>query len=121
MFREEPVLHPDDQPEPDEAGPWIQIIVISTIGWILLFSLDWLFLVEGTFVWATVRIGYTFFCAPLAAAGVLQDTRALAVRNITVGPIKWIYAIVILLAPPVVIGYALHRWWLTKNHSCNSD
>lgn len=113
MFDSTPVLHPDDEPAPDEDGPWLTILVVSGVAWLALATLDWRLLSEGTVVWATVKNLYTLLLAPLAAAALLQDTRALGVVGVEVGPLKWLYTAVALLFPPVGAVYVLHRRALT--------
>ena len=112
VFDRDPVLHPDDRPEPDEDGPWLSILALALCGWVLLVALDRTLLVEGTFLWATVRIGYTLICAPLIAAALLQDSRALATDGIKIGRSIWLYAIASLVFAPVSIAYLGHRHYL---------
>jgi hypothetical protein len=103
------VLHPDDRPETDESGPWVAVLVAATLAWVPLAAVDWRLLVEGTLVWATVRSVYTLLLAPLAAAALVQDTRALAAGGGEVGRTRWGYALVALAFPPVAAVYLLHR------------
>ncbi|WP_142857006.1 hypothetical protein [Salinigranum halophilum] len=109
MFDPEPVRHPDDEPERDEAGPWLAILAGCAAVWVALALVDWRLLSEGTFLWATAKSLYTLVLAPLAAAALLQDTRALGVDGIEVGPLKWAYAAVALFFPPVGGLYLFHR------------
>ena len=109
MLNTDPVLHPDDRSDADESGPWLAILVASTLAWVVLAVVDWQFLSAGTFAWATVRSLYTLLLAPLAAAALLQDTRALRADGSAFGPAKWAYAAVALLFPPVGALYLCHR------------
>ena len=112
VFDRDPVLHPDDRPEPDEDGPWLSILALALCGWLLFVALDRTILVEGTVLWATVRIGYTLICAPLVAAALLQDSRALATDGIEIGRSVWLYAIASLVFAPISIAYLGHRHYL---------
>ena len=105
----DPVVHPEDRTEPDESGPWLALLVAAAAAWVPLALLDWRLLVEGTLVWATVRSVSTLLLAPLAAAALLQDTRALGVAGVEVGRAKWAYALATLLVPPVAAVYLGHR------------
>jgi TRAP-type C4-dicarboxylate transport system permease large subunit len=110
VYDSEPIRHPDDIPDaPDEAGPWLALLAASTVAWVVFVLLEWRLLVDGTFVWATVRSLSTLILAPLAAAALLQDTRALGIDGVEVGPLKWAYAAVALLFPPVGGLYLCHR------------
>jgi hypothetical protein len=120
VFRNEPALHPEDR-ETDESGPWLPILVASTVGWLALFALDYRLLSEGTLLWATVKSLYTLILAPLAAAALLQDTRYLGVEGIEVGPTKWAYALVAVVAPPVGAVYLAHRYWLVRTSPIDLD
>jgi hypothetical protein len=114
VFRNEPARHPEDR-ETDESGPWLAILVASAAGWLALFALDWRLLAEGTVLWATVKSLYTLILAPLAAAALVQDTRYLGVEGIEIGPVKWAYALVAVVVPPVGAVYLGHRYWLVSN------
>ncbi len=120
MFRNEPVLHPEDR-ETDESGPWLPILVASAVAWLALFALDYRLLSEGTFLWATVKSLYTLILAPLAAAALLQDTRFLGVEGIEVGPAKWAYALIAVIVPPIGAVYLAHRHWLVSNSPVDLD
>jgi hypothetical protein len=109
VFDPDPVRHPDDEPDPDEDGPWLVLLVSCTVVWVALALVDWRLLSEGTFLWATAKSLYTLVVAPLAAAALLQDTRALGVDGVEVGPLKWAYAGVALFFPPVGGLYLCHR------------
>ena len=110
MFDSDPVLHPEDRPDADdEAGPWLAILVVATVAWAALATLDWRFLSEGTVLWATVRSLYALIFAPLAAAALVQDTRMLGLDDVEFGRVKWLYAGVALLFPPVCVVYLLDR------------
>jgi hypothetical protein len=110
VFDAPPVPHPEDRPdETDESGPWLPILAAAVVGWALLVALDYRLLTEGTFAWATVRSAYTLLLAPLAAAALVQDTRALGVAGVTIGRVRWVYAGVALLFPPVSVVYLVHR------------
>jgi hypothetical protein len=102
-------LHPDDRPDTEESGPWLTILAASALAWLVLAAVDWQFLPAGTFAWATVRSLYTLLLAPLAAAALLQDTRALRANGSEIGPSKWAYAAVALLFPPIGALYLCHR------------
>jgi drug/metabolite transporter (DMT)-like permease len=106
-----PTLHPEDRPDADEAeaGPWVVLLLASVAVWAALVVVDRRLLVEGTFLWATVRSLYTLVLAPLAAAALVQDTRELGVDGVEVGPLKWAYAAVALVFPPVGGLYLGHR------------
>jgi hypothetical protein len=108
VFRTDPAVHPEDR-ETDESGPWLPILVVSAVGWIALFALDYRLLTEGTFLWATVKSLSTLILAPLAAAALLQDTRYLGTEGIEVGPTKWLYALIAVGFPPVGAVYLVHR------------
>ncbi|SFR47575.1 hypothetical protein SAMN04487947_1870 [Halogeometricum rufum] len=111
MNRSDPsdaVLHPEDR-ERDESGPWRALFLTGAFAWTLLAVLDWRVLQSGTFLWATVRSAYTLLLAPLSAAALLQDTRALAAAGVEFGRAKWVYAAVALFFPPVCVAYLLHR------------
>jgi hypothetical protein len=110
VFDSDPALHPDDRPdEPDESGPWLPLLAASTVGWVVLAACDWWLLSEGTLLWATVRSLYTLVLAPVTAATLVQDTRALGVDGVEIGPLKWAYAAVALVFPPVGGLYLGHR------------
>ena len=112
MFDTDPPLHPEDRPsteDRDETGPWLALLAASGVAWVVLALVDWQVLAEGTFLWATARSLYTLVLAPLAAAALLQDTRALGIDGVEVGPLKWLYAAVALLFPPVGGVYLCHR------------
>jgi hypothetical protein len=109
VLNPDPVLHPEDRPDTDESGPWLGLLVASALAWALLAFLDWRVLSTGTFVWATVRSLYTLLLAPLAAAALVQDTRAPRADGSEIGPTKWAYAAVALLFPPVGALYLCHR------------
>ena len=110
MFDADPVLHPEDRPDAaDEAGPWLAILAAATVGWVALAVVDWRLLSGGTFLWATVRSVYVLLLAPLAAAALLQDTRVLALDDVDFGRLKWLYAGVALVFPPVAALYLAHR------------
>ena len=110
MYDSEPIRHPEDISDAtDEAGPWLALLAASTVAWVVFVLLEWRLLVDGTFVWATVRSLSTLILAPLATAALLQDTRALGIDGVEVGPLKWAYAAVALLFPPVGGLYLCHR------------
>lgn len=109
MLNPDPVLHPDDRHDADESGPWLTVLAASTLAWVVFAVVDWWALSEGTFVWATIRSLYTLLLAPLAAAALLQDTRALRADGSEIGPSKWAYAAVALLFPPIGTLYLCHR------------
>jgi hypothetical protein len=116
VFDTEPVLHPDDAPDAsDEAGPWLALLVGSAIVWTALVLVEWRLLTEGTFVWATLKNVSTLLLAPLAAAVLLQDTRALGTDGVEFGPLKWGYAAVALFFPPIGGVYLCHRWLLVES------
>jgi hypothetical protein len=102
------VLHPEDR-ERDESGPWRALLLGGALAWTLLAVLDWRVLQPETFLWATVRSAYTLLLAPLSAAALVQDTRALAADGVAFGRVKWAYAAVALFFPPVCVAYLLHR------------
>jgi hypothetical protein len=114
-------LHPDDRPDPDESGPWIAVLVAATLAWLPLAVVDWRLLVEGTVVWATVRSVTTLVLAPLSAAALVQDSRALAVDGVAVGRATWGYALVALAFPPVAAVYLLHRAVLVGRSDRDAD
>jgi hypothetical protein len=120
VFRNEPVLHPEDR-ETDESGPWLPILVASAVAWLALFALDYRLLSEGTFLWATVKSLYTLILAPLAAAALLQDTRYLGTEGIEVGRVKWGYALVAVVVPLIGAVYLAHRYWLVSNSPVDLD
>jgi hypothetical protein len=110
VFDSEPVLHPDDTPDAaDESGPWLALLVASVVVWTALSLVEWRLLTEGTFLWATLKNVSTLLFAPLSAAVLLQDTRALGVGGVEFGPLKWAYAAVALFFPPVGGVYLCHR------------
>jgi hypothetical protein len=110
VFDPEPVRHPDDRPDgADERGPWLALLGASALAWVALVACDLWLLSPGTLLWATVRSLSTLILAPLAAAALLQDTRALGVGGVEVGPSKWLYAAVALVFPPVGGLYLGHR------------
>lgn len=112
---DEPVLHPDDRPESEtEAGPWLAILVGSVLAWCALATLDWRLLTDGTFLWATVRNTYVLVLSPLAAASLVQDTRALGTEGVEFGRWRWLYGVVTLAFPPVCAVYLVHRYALTS-------
>jgi hypothetical protein len=110
----DPVVHPEDRDPPDESGPWIPLLIGAAVVWVPLALADWRLLTDGTFLWATVRTVATLLVAPLSAAALLQDTRALGVAGIEVGRPKWVYALVAVVFPPVAAVYLLHRRWLRR-------
>jgi hypothetical protein len=57
----------------------------------------------------------TLLVAPLTAAVLLQDTRALGVDGAEFGPLKWAYAAVALVFPPVSGVYLCHRRLLVSS------
>jgi hypothetical protein len=113
--RTKTALHPDDREEPDESGPWLPILVGAALVWIPLAVADWRLLADGTLLWATVKSTYTLVLAPLAAAALLQDTRALGTDGVEVGWPKWLYALVAVGFPPVAGVYLLHRRLLCRS------
>jgi hypothetical protein len=121
VFDPDPVLHPDDTEDADEAGPWLAVLATSAVVWVVLVLADWRLLSEGTFVWATIRSLSTLVVAPLAAAALLQDTRALGVDGVEVGALKWAYAAVALFFPPVGGLYLWHRHVLVGRRSTALD
>jgi hypothetical protein len=102
-------LHPDDR-ETDESGPWVALLVGSVVAWVCLVGFESALLETGTFLWATVRSAATLVFAPVAAASLLQDTRALETRGTELGRVKWLYAGVALVFPPASVVYLGHRW-----------
>ncbi|WP_318569854.1 hypothetical protein [Salinigranum marinum] len=121
MFDSDPVLHPDDTEDADETGPWLAVLAASAVVWVALAVVDWRLLSEGTFVWVTVRSLATLVFAPLAAAALLQDTRALGVDGVEVGPVKWAYTAVALFFPPVSGLYLCHRHLLVERRATALD
>jgi TRAP-type C4-dicarboxylate transport system permease large subunit len=121
VFDPDPVHHPDDEPDRDERGPWLRILAVSAVVWVALALVEWRLLSEGTFLWATAKSLYTLVLAPLAAAALLQDTRALGVDGVEVGPVKWAYAAVALFFPPVGGLYVYHRRVLAGRGSPSPD
>ena len=121
MFDADPVLHPDDAEDTDETGPWLVVFAVSAAVWVALAVVDWRLLSEGTFVWATIRSLATLVFAPLAAAALVQDTRALGVDGVEIGPLKWAYAAVALFFPPVGGLYLCHRHVLVGRRSTALD
>jgi hypothetical protein len=117
----DPVVHPEDREERDESGPWLAILVGATLAWLPLAALDWRLLVEGTFVWATVRSVSTLLLAPLAAAALVQDARALDADGVEVGWPTWVYALVALVFPPVSAAYLGHRYVLVRDGDDATD
>ena len=109
MFDVDPVLHPDDAPDMDEAGPWLALLVVSVLVWTAFSLVEWRLLSDGTLLWATAKNFSTLLFAPLTAAVLLQDTRALGVDGVEFGPLKWLYAGVALFFPPVGGVYLCHR------------
>jgi hypothetical protein len=107
--RAEPVVHPEDREPPDEDGPWLAVLALATLAWVPLALVDWRLLTEGTLLWATVRSLATLVLAPLAAAALLQDTRALAAEGLDVGRLRWLYAGGTLVVPPAAAAYLCHR------------
>jgi hypothetical protein len=116
VFDADPVLHPDDAPDADEAGPWLALLVASVLVWTAFSFVEWRLLADGTFLWATVRNLTTLLLAPLTAAVLVQDSRALGVDGVEVGTSKWLYAGVALFFPPVGGVYLCHRHLLVGRH-----
>lgn len=116
-----PVVHPEDREPPDESGPWIPLLVGAAVAWVPLALADWRLLTDGTFLWATVRTVATLLVAPLSAAALLQDTRALGTEGVEVGRPKWVYALVAVVFPPVAAVYLVHRRWLRRRADDPSD
>ena len=75
----------------------------------MLFAVDRI-LTDGTLLWATVRSLRTLVLAPVAAAALYQDTRALDGRDVDVGWLRFGYALAALLVPPTALGYLLYRY-----------
>ncbi|WP_284013550.1 hypothetical protein [Halobaculum litoreum] len=104
------MLHPEDRPDPaDGTGPWTAALLAGTLAWVALALVEWRYLAPGTSPWALVRSAYTLVVAPGVAAVLLHDAR---VRDATVGgvgAVRWLYALVALVFPPVSVGYLLHR------------
>ena len=94
-------------------GPWLRVIALATTGWIVLFALDWILLAAGTPAAAAVGFTHRYLVAPLATAAILLDALSLGERGVvTLGWLKWMYALAALLAPPVAVVYYAHREWM---------
>lgn len=111
--RDGPVRHPDDREPTDHEGPWLAVLGAVAVGWTLLFVLDRTLLTGGTLLWATVRSLRSLVLAPVAAAALYQDTRALDGRGVDVGWLRFGYALAALLVPPTALGYLLYRYTRT--------
>jgi hypothetical protein len=111
MVGDDPVLHPEDRAAEAEKheGPWLAVLAAAVVGWTVLATLDRTLLTRGTFLWATVRSLHALILAPVAAAALYQDTRALDTRGVDFGPVRYGYALGALVAPPVAVVYLLHR------------
>jgi hypothetical protein len=109
--RGEPAVHPEDREPTDEDGPWLAVLALATLAWVPLALADWRLLTAGTLLWATVRSLSTLVLAPLAAAALLGDVRALdaAPDRSPVGRVRWLYAGCTLVVPPVAVVYLGHR------------
>lgn len=111
MFGDDPVLHPEDRTDEAERheGPWLAVLAVAVVGWTVLVALDRTLLTQGTVLWATVRSLSALILAPTAAAALYQDTRALDVRGVDFGPLRFGYALAALVVPPTALVYLLHR------------
>lgn len=109
--RDGPVRHPEDREAPDRDGPWLAVLALATLAWLPLALVDWRLLSEGTLLWATVRSLATLVLAPLAAAALLGDVRALDAdpARAAVGRVRWLYACCVLVVPPTAVVYLAHR------------
>jgi hypothetical protein len=99
-------------------GPWLAVLAVATGVWTVLYAIDWLLLPAGTQAAAAVGFAHGYLVAPLVTAAVLLDALSLGERGVLdFGVFTWIYALVALLAPPVVAAYCAHREWLTPDDS----
>ena len=97
-------------------GPWLAVLAVATGVWTVLYAIDWLLLPAGTQAAAAVGFAHGYLVAPLVTAAVLLDALSLGERGVLdFGVFTWIYALVALLAPPVVAAYYAHREWLTPD------
>jgi hypothetical protein len=112
MIRDEPVRHPEDRPDETEehAGPWLALLAGAVVGWTLLVAVDRALLTDGTLLWATVRSLHTLILAPVAAAALYQDTRALDGEGVDFGRLRFVYALAALVVPPTAVAYLGHRY-----------
>jgi hypothetical protein len=113
----DPVLHPEDRPDHAErhAGPWLALLAGAVVGWTALVAVDRTLLVDGTALWATVRSLHTLILAPVAAAALYQDTRALDGTGVDFGRLRFAYALCALVVPPSAVVYGLDRWRRTRS------
>ena len=111
MVGDDPVLHPEDRADEAERhdGPWLAVLAVAVVGWTLLAALDRTLLTQGPVLWATVRSLYALILAPVAAAALYQDTRALDARGVDFGWLRYGYALAALVVPPAAVVYLLHR------------
>jgi hypothetical protein len=112
VIRDDPVVHPEDRATGAEAhaGPWLTVLAVAAVGWTLLVALDRALLTDGTVLWATVRSLHTLVLAPVAAAALYQDTRALDGEGVDFGRLRFAYALAALVVPPTAVAYLLHRY-----------
>lgn len=123
-------LHPDDRTEQDESGPWLTVFVVASVVWAGLVLAEGR-LPEG-FARATAHVVSTLLAAPLAAAAIVQDARALdgtrdapgedaddaadesSSSNASFGRIAWAYGFLAVLFPPSGVVYLADRWRRTR-------
>lgn len=112
---------PSDSAAADDRrfdGPWLRVLAAATGVWTVLYAVDWLLLPAGTQAAAAVGFAHGYLLAPLVTAAVLLDALSLGERGVLdFGVFTWIYALVALLAPPVVVAYYAHREWLKPDDS----
>jgi len=116
----EPAAGPDstggpdaDSPDRRFDGPWLRVLAVAAAGWALLYGADWALLEAGTPAGAAVGFAHTYLLAPLVAAAILLDALSLGERGLAdLGLFRWIYALIALVAPPIVVAYYAHTQWL---------
>lgn len=101
-----------ESPDPQFDGPWARILVVAVAGWAVLYGVDWALLAAATPAGAFVGFTHAYILAPLVAAAMLLDSLSLRERGVDVGVFRWLYALVALVAPPIVVVYYAHREWL---------
>lgn len=114
----ERLLHPDDRTDVDESGPWVAVFVVATLVWAALVVAEGR--LPAGLARATAHVVSTLLAAPLAAAAVVQDARAVdAARSADGDPadgsgrfgrIAWVYGFLAVLVPPAGVVYLLDRW-----------
>lgn len=109
---------PDADPDSTAAdrrfdGPWLWVLTGATVGWTVLYALEWALLEAGTPLGAAVGFTHAYLLAPLVTAAILLDSLSLRERAVVdIGLFRWLYALVALAVPPIAVVYYAHREWI---------